>query len=121
MKKLSILICAAIVLAGCVPFKQSEVYPTVVANTTTKAWSLPVYKPPVQTLPTVDNMNEANPPDTVNPYLTPDSFRDIQSYMPNYIPRVGQTYWIPRFESIIAVTESATTFWTGTMIVGVNP
>jgi hypothetical protein len=120
MKYLIVLICTVIILTGCLPFKQVETYPAVVANETPKAWSLPVYSPPVQTLPIVDNTQEVKPPPTVNPYLTPDSFRDIQSYMPNYVPRVPPTYWIPNYSSI-PVADTLVTFWTGTIIVGVTP
>lgn len=117
MRLLIVLICTAIVLTGCVPFKSAEVFPAVVANNTVVSVPnpTPIYTPPTQ--PYVPVVEEAKPP-TVNPYLKAENYTDTNGYFPIYISNVPRTWWIPRYETP-AVPQDTIVFWTGTATVEV--
>jgi len=63
-------------------------------------------------------------PSNPNPYLMSEPISDIMSYFPMYTPRVGQTYWIPRYDmgNNVAGVNNGTgvPFWHGHIVMEVN-
>jgi hypothetical protein len=119
-----VLLGIVMVMAGCLPFKQAETYPTVGGNNTEVTQlviSPQVYVQPVQP-PTVSE--SVTLPSNPNPYLISEPMLDIMSYFTIYTPRVGQTYWMPRYDMgnnvVGIVNEAGIPFWHGHIVAEVN-
>jgi len=114
-----VLIC----FCSCVPFKEVEVYPTIQhdiqpTETFQSTTNVTQYDYKAGAPNIYPNITSEGITNTFNPYLYPDKFPSIDSYLIPMNPSVPTTYWTPSFYYNYLDTwyppKESVIFWSGT-------